>query len=719
MRNSDATTPANKRVRTANSTPTAATPSKNVSAAGGARATPPSSNKSANRKFATLQGYTILVLPNVGIKHLHARLKAWIPGVQRLGGKLLQIFPPEIEEEQANKSSQAETENEEQHGEIEKRLDITHILVGPGGIKNLPSFLKEISHPGTSDSDEDLAARDHAPFIVNHSWLEQTLLQGVPQVEGKHRPKIGPSNFQMWTFLPGGGGSSSTKVRGESSEKEEGRQQHMLRKHLPSATEVEHRRLWLGENFHDACATMTLNELVLQNVYNIERSKQLENESIALALAEMGNYERALNEDYFEHPEKVGEETINHRALRYFRAAAVVRACAFSLKQRYFSASRTIPSKTTIYLGSEERDIEEEEEEEADDIHLPFVGEATKTQIKAIIETGTCETLEAFRSNLQVTDSRGKLRYDTLGAATRYAFFKLPGVGQKTARLWWDLGLRSYEDVLAAAQEGEALAPSGPNKLTVNQKFSLEHRNDLLENTSEEEVESMLSMVKDGLKKVSHPAGWRVELVGGGRRASASHDADLLVTHPTLPIENVVLSLKDFLIDCGHLFPPEEGMCKVQNGLLPNHIQKLKDEHKKEASAAPGYQTLDKFDHIYGNCRVPATGRVKRIDIIICPESEWGFAFLGWVGSRTFLRMQRNFAKDLGMFLNSHALFLKDVAGQQGDSYAVPQEKPPKLRGGGVGWPPGWSAERKVEKEEDVFELLGTPYRPPSDRNCF
>ncbi|KAG7674938.1 hypothetical protein Ndes2437B_g00115 [Nannochloris sp. 'desiccata'] len=719
MKSTGATTPANKRARTESSSPIGVPPrSKNVSATGGAKATPPSTNKVANSKLGALHGYAILVLPNVGIKHLPARLKAWIPGVQRLGGKLIQSYPPEFEEEHASKSSQARIENKEQD-EPDKKMDVTHIVVGPGGIKNLPYFLKKNSHPGTSDSDEDLAARDHAPFIVDHSWLEQTLLQGVPQVEGQHRPKSGPTKSEISTVLPGGGGASSTKVRGENSDKEEGQQQHMLRKHLPSATEVEHRRLWLGKNFHDACATMTLNELVLQNVYNIERSIQLENEPIALALAEMGGYERALNEDYFEHPEKVGEETINHRALRYFRAAAVVRACAFSLREYYFLARRRISSNTTIYLGSEDRDIEAEEEEENGDIRLPFVGKATRNQIKAIVETGTCDTLECFRNNLQVTDSRGKLRYDTVGAATRYAFFKLPGVGQKTARLWWDLGLRSYEDVLGAAKEGEALAPGGLNKLTVDQKFSLEHRDDLLEDTSEEEVQSMLSMVKDALKKVSHPAGWRVELVGGGRRASASHDADFLVTHPTLPIEDAVLALKDYLIDHGQLFSSEEGMCRVQHGLLPNHIQKLKDEHKKEASAAPGYQTLDKFDHIYGNCTVPATGRVKRIDIIICPAEEWGFAFLGWVGSRTFLRMQRNFAKDLGMFLNSHALFLKDVEGQQGDSYVVPQEKPPKLRDGSVGWPPGWSAERKVEKEEDVFQLLGTPYRPPSDRNCF
>jgi len=102
MRNTDASIPTNKRARTATSTPTAATPSKHVSGASArARATPPSTNKSAHSRLAILQGYTILVLPNVGIKHLPARLKAWIPGVQRLGGNLIQTYPPTSQEEHA------------------------------------------------------------------------------------------------------------------------------------------------------------------------------------------------------------------------------------------------------------------------------------------------------------------------------------------------------------------------------------------------------------------------------------------------------------------------------------------------------------------------------------------------------------------------------------------------------------------------------------------
>lgn len=41
-----------------------------------------------------------------------------------------------------------------------------------------------------------------------------------------------------------------------------------------------------------------------------------------------------------------------------------------------------------------------------------------------------------------VCDSSGKPRADTGGGATRRLFMQLPGVGAKTAKIWYDLGFR-------------------------------------------------------------------------------------------------------------------------------------------------------------------------------------------------------------------------------------------------------------------------------------
>lgn len=386
--------------------------------------TPSSSTSQIPTSKGALQGFVICVPPGTGISHLSARLKAWTSGVNRLGGRLTQ-----------------------DPGDPE----ISHVLVGPPGSKGLPQDLLHRCTAATSDSDEDIFTTHHSPILVAHTWLEQALLTGVHHAEGRHRPRPAtprrPPPPPVTPLYPlesvdlGNLGGISHYL---------GFQQH--RSGISQEALTHHRR-WLGEYWHPACADMTLNELVLQNIYNEERSKNLGNERIALALAEMGTYERGLNEDYFEHPEK-GEETVNHRALRYAHAAAVVRGCAYTVRGNL--------------KGGE----------------LPFVGPATSKQINEICARGTCDTLEAFRRDMPVTDSRGVLRKDTVGGCTRTAFHKLPGVGQRTAKLWWDLGCRNYPDVELAAQDGGPLGPGGRHKMSVEQRFSLEHREDLLDKTS-------------------------------------------------------------------------------------------------------------------------------------------------------------------------------------------------------------------------------------------
>ena len=46
------------------------------------------------------------------------------------------------------------------------------------------------------------------------------------------------------------------------------------------------------------------------------------------------------------------------------------------------------------------------------------------------------------RANEIVYDSSGKPRPDTGGGASRKLFMQLPGVGAKTAKIWYDLGYR-------------------------------------------------------------------------------------------------------------------------------------------------------------------------------------------------------------------------------------------------------------------------------------
>lgn len=37
------------------------------------------------------------------------------------------------------------------------------------------------------------------------------------------------------------------------------------------------------------------------------------------------------------------------------------------------------------------------------------------------------------------------------------------------------------------------------------------------------------------------------------------------------------------------------------------------------------------------------------------------------------------------------------------------------MKGLGEAWPVGWHTGRRILRQEDVFELLGVPYREPAD----
>lgn len=363
-------------------------------------------NGKANGQF--LLGSTVYASPS--IRFLQSRAKIWAEAVQSRGGKFtLDSNDPSI----------------------------THVLVGEGGVNKVPQQLLHRSHTAISDSEEEVPLRGSGPLLVGVKWLEQSLIRGERALERTCHPPA-----------PAVGASTPNAVSRKRSRED------VDAALTASEAEVVHRQRWLGDLWHDGCAGMSQTELMLQGVYNVERSERMGNEPVVAALTELHRYERALHEDYFDSEEK-GQEVINHRALRYARAASVVRGCAYKVQPDL--------------KGGE----------------LPFIGKATAHQINDIIQNGSCATLEAFRHDVEVTDSQGKVRRDSVGGRTRAMFHALPGVGQRTAKAWWNLGLRSYEDVEAAMQPGHPLSAEGPYPISAEQAFSLRHRRDLLESVSE------------------------------------------------------------------------------------------------------------------------------------------------------------------------------------------------------------------------------------------
>ncbi len=65
--------------------------------------------------------------------------------------------------------------------------------------------------------------------------------------------------------------------------------------------------------------------------------------------------------------------------------------------------------------------------------------------------------------------------------------------------------------------------------------WALKHHKDLTTDVEPGEVAEMVAAVEAALAAATpHPRGWVVQVVGGGRRGRASHDVDLMLSHPAV-----------------------------------------------------------------------------------------------------------------------------------------------------------------------------------------
>ncbi|KAL6760953.1 hypothetical protein V8C86DRAFT_3132060, partial [Haematococcus lacustris] len=114
---------------------------------------------------------------------------------------------------------------------------------------------------------------------------------------------------------------------------------------------------------------------------------------------------------------------VNYRAIIYARVAAAVRGCSFSL------AAEVHTPKDLQRL-------------------LPYLGAKFMSGlVHALLHRGTCDQLEAFRSNRPACDASGMERPLSAGASIRLSFTRLPGIGPMKAAVWWRLGCHTYDQL--------------------------------------------------------------------------------------------------------------------------------------------------------------------------------------------------------------------------------------------------------------------------------
>lgn len=274
---------------------------------------------------------------------------------------------------------------------------------------------------------------------------------------------------------------------------------------------------------------------------------------------------------------------------------------------------------------------------------LPGIGDSLADKVWEIIESGELRKLKEFQNSedCQVLN----------------LFTKVWGAGSQTARIWYQLGYRTLNDLKNKAN------------LTSQQKIGLEHYDDFLERMTRDEVAEIEKVIVESTHKLLPDT--IIETCGSYRRGKITcGDVDFLISHPDGKSHQGILSKLLALL-------------KEQNFITDDLIEIEENGNQRK---------------YMGVCKLPGENRkYRRIDIIVAPYSEFACALVHFTGSAHFNRSLRHLAKKMEMSLSEHSLRTGVIRGEN-----------EKLYKGTI---------LPTPTEESIFQQLGVPYRPPTERD--
>ena len=290
-----------------------------------------------------------------------------------------------------------------------------------------------------------------------------------------------------------------------------------------------------------------------------------------------------------------------------------------------------------------------------DDVaNMPGVGASIRDKIKEILETGHLEAADALDAERPAMD-----------ASTD--FQGIYGVGPAKAKeLVQKRGLLSM-DALVKALEADA------SVLNDKQRIGLKYYADLKLRIPRAEVAAFERSVLATLKAAAPDARLFGEVVGSYRRgAEDSGDVDVLVTYPEGVSAAAAL----------------KGFKKV--------VQAMRESGVLLETLAEGPK---KFMGIVRQ-GASAEGPARRLDMLLTPPDEFGFAVLYFTGSDRFNVGMRAYALTQGWSLNEHGLTRVNRADVESGAEGA-AEAPP------------------LRTERSIFEFFKVPYVEPRDRVAF
>lgn len=267
---------------------------------------------------------------------------------------------------------------------------------------------------------------------------------------------------------------------------------------------------------------------------------------------------------------------------------------------------------------------------------------------------------------------------DDLMQRTVELFSKVHGCGAKVALLWFQRGFRTLDDVRRR-----------PDLLSRQQKIGLELFDDFQERIPREEITKFLDLIKEFALEVDPKLEVRPQ--GSYRRgAPDSGDFDMIVTHP---IEDVRLKRSRQLV----AVLKKEGLI-THDLYFDNH----EDNHADFGDLFIGVSKLpqEAFDELPEELRKDGKRPLhRRMDMMFVKYETLGAALLHFTGNDIFNRSLRALAKRKGFTLSQNGLY---EAFRHGVKKGDPAKKGRLVA---------------AATELDIFEALGVPYRPPSERN--
>ncbi|EJP70956.1 DNA polymerase POL4, putative [Beauveria bassiana ARSEF 2860] len=306
-------------------------------------------------------------------------------------------------------------------------------------------------------------------------------------------------------------------------------------------------------------------------------------------------------------------------------------------------------------------------------LRLPGVGQRLAAKIEEIATTDRLQRLE--HAERDDDDGGGA------NAALRL-FLGVHGVGPALAAQWAAWGMRTLEDVVRK--------DSGI-RLTPGQRLGIERYEDLHTKIPRDEVEALAAVVRAEAARID--AAVEITIGGSYRRgAPVSGDVDMMLSRPDT---TCAADLAPFL---------RELVTRLQrSGFI---VATLAGGGGSDSSSSSSSSSIWQ-----GCCVLPGgSGRFRRMDLLVVPETEMGGALIYFTGDDVFNRSLRLLARKRGMRLNQKGLYkrIESAAAAAGENGRRGRRGMVAVEGDLV--------EGRCERR--IFEILGVEWREPTERWC-